>query len=343
MPIRGLHPDIAPNRSGYLAVSPQHSLYWEESGNPDGIPLLYLHGGPGGSSDPKHRRFYDPRQYRIVLFDQRGCGRSRPLASLTDNDTWALVEDIEQLRKALGIERWVVCGGSWGSTLALAYAQNHAHRVRALLLRGLFTFTARELGWLYGGGAARLFPEPWQEFVETIPEAERDDLVGAYYRRLSEPAEIQSPGILRFERFRFARAWSRYECRLSSMHPEPGVLGVCERATFVVPFSRIECHYIHHRGFLEQPDQLITQLPAIADIPMILVHGRYDVVCPLETAWKVAAALPKAELRVVAGAGHSAFEPRMCTALIQAADDIYRMLVSRADADYASQAAACRA
>jgi len=306
------YPDIEPFASGFLRVSDLHEIYWEQSGNPEGKPVLFLHGGPGGGSDPKHRRFFDPATYRIILIDQRGCGRSRPHASLVDNTTWSLVEDIETLRTHLNIDRWQVFGGSWGSTLAVAYAERHPERVMELVLRGIFMFTKPEMEWFYGGGTAALFPDAWADFVAPIPPSERDDIVGAYYRRLTgKDTELQRE---------CATAWSLYECRVATLLPDPAVEGHCEDADFTLPFARIECHYFVNNGFLADANQLIDATAALVDIPCTIVHGRYDAICPLRNAWALHKRLPKSELIIVPDAGHSAFEPGIVSALIEATD-----------------------
>ena len=309
---RSLYPAITPTQSGFLRVSPIHELYWEQSGNPEGKPVVFLHGGPGGGTDPKHRRFFDPERYRIILLDQRGCGRSRPHASLEENTTWALVEDLERLREHLDIERWQVFGGSWGSTLALAYAQRHRERVTELVLRGIFTFTADEVKWFYGGGTATLFPDAWAGFLAAIPEAEHDDLLGAYYRRLTgdDPKE----------RAKCATAWSLYECRVATLLPDPEVEAHCEDPSFTLPFARIECHYFVNEGFLDDHRQLLDGAAALADIPTTIVHGRYDVICPVRNAWRLHKAMPGSRLVIVPDAGHSAFEPGIISALVNATD-----------------------
>lgn len=323
---RGLWPALMPNRSGMLQVSSIHQIYWEESGNPRGVPVLYLHGGPGGGCDPKHRRFYDPRRARIILFDQRGCGRSRPLASVEENTTWELVADIEALRQHLGISQWIVAGGSWGSTLALAYAQCHPERVHGLLLRGVFTFSDPEFDWFLKNGTRRLFPEIWADFVAPIPEQEHDDIVAAYYRRLVLDDPNLSPAQLERQRIHFAEHWSLYECRLASFHSDPSTAIACQRPEFALPFARLECHYLQHRGFLRHHEQLLEDMYKISSLPTFIVHGRYDVICPVENAWRVHKALPHSQLMITPGAGHSAFDSGNLSALIRSADELLNLI-----------------
>lgn len=310
---RTLYPPIEPYASGHLAVGGHHEIYWEQSGNPDGKPALFLHGGPGGGTDPKHRCFFDPEIYRIVLLDQRGCGQSKPHASLENNTTWDLVDDIDKLRGELGIESWLVFGGSWGSTLGIAYAQKHPESVTELVLRGIFMFTKDEMDWFYGGGTATLFPDAWSDFIAPIPESERGDLVNAYHRRLTDSdPKVQA---------KFARAWSLYECRVATLLEDPEIVVHCDDLAFTLPFSRIECHYFVHDGFLEHENQLFEALDRIAHVPTTIVHGRYDVICPVRNAWNLHQRLPKSKLVVVPDAGHSAFEPGIVSALVQATDD----------------------
>lgn len=311
-PLYPFYPDIEPYRADYLAVSATHKLYFEECGNPQGKPVVFLHGGPGGGISPKHRTFFNPQKYRIILFDQRGCGHSIPHASLIDNTTWHLVADMEQLRSFLGIDKWQVFGGSWGSTLALAYAEQYPHRVTELILRGIFTFTQRECDWFYKDGTSRLFPEAWDEFIQLIPEPERDDLVAAYYKRLCSPEKsIQ---------FAAARAWSRWESQVAMLIPSPDLVQHCEDLAFALAFARIECHYFINHGFLHHDSQLIDQLESIRHLPTVIVHGRYDAICPLENAWNVYRKLKNAQFIVVPDAGHSAFEAGIATALVEATD-----------------------
>ena len=308
----GLYPPIEPYHLGRLAVDARHDLYFEQSGNPGGKPVVFLHGGPGGGTDPKHRRFFDPEHYRIILFDQRGCGQSEPFAALEDNTTWHLVDDIEALRVHLGIETWQVFGGSWGSTLAVAYAEAHPERVTELVLRGIFMFTAREAEWFYGRGTRMLFPDAWEAFVSIIPEAERGDIVATYYARLTGDDVAQ--------RAEAARAWSLWESRVATLIADESTLAHCEDPSFTLAFARIECHYFVHGGFLAHEQQLIDDTPKIEHIPTTIVHGRYDVICPLENAWRLHKCLPNSELVIVDDSGHSAFEPGIAAALRDATD-----------------------
>ncbi|MGB6452224.1 MAG: prolyl aminopeptidase [Steroidobacteraceae bacterium] len=313
-PLKRLYPPIEPYASDYLRVSDGHEIYFEESGNPRGKPAVFLHGGPGGGTDPKMRCFFDPRRYRIVLYDQRGCGKSRPHASLTANTTWHLVEDIERLRAHLGIERWLVFGGSWGSTLALAYAQSHPQRVTELVLRGIFLLRRSELDWFYQnpGGAAALYPDLWEHYVEPIPLKERSDLIGAFYRRLTG----DDPQVLR----RAARAWSIWEGATSYLKANRGYIARFDEEAYAAAFARIECHYFTNGGFLRRDDQLLADAGRIRSIPGVIVQGRYDVVCPMRSAWDLHRAWPEADLRIVPDAGHSAFERGITHELIAATD-----------------------
>lgn len=314
-----LYPPIRPYRTGRLRVSALHELYFEESGNPKGKPVVFLHGGPGGGTDARMRRFFNPRRYRIVLFDQRGCGRSTPHASLEDNTTWDLVADIERLREHLGVERWQVFGGSWGSTLALAYAQLHAKRVTELVLRGIFLLRRSELDWFYQSseGAASLFPDLWEQFIAPIPEDERYDMMRAYYRRLTS-------GDAR-ERNAAARTWSIWEGALSFLQSNPSYVAKFKVSAYAAAFARIECHYFVNGGFLDTEDQLLVDVPLMRHIPGVIVQGRYDVVCPMRSAWHLHRAWPKARLVIVPDAGHSALEPGIAKALRQATDAFARM------------------
>jgi proline iminopeptidase len=306
-----LYPPLEPYAVHQLAVDPVHRLYVEECGRPDGIPALFLHGGPGAGCEPAHRRFFDPTRYRIVLFDQRGCGRSIPHAELAANSTWHLVADIERIRVELGIERWLVFGGSWGSTLALAYAETHPERVAALILRGIFLCRDAEIRWFYQEGASWLRPEEWQAFIAPIPPEERDDLLGAYHRRLIGDDE----GVRR----EAARAWSLWEGRTATLLPNADVQAHFADSRVALSLARIECHYFVNRAFLE-PDQLRRDAGRLAGIPGVIVQGGYDIICPARSAWELHQAWPGAELRMVADAGHSAFEPGIRRALVAATD-----------------------
>ena len=311
---RGAYPLIEPFRTGFLRVSDVHEIYFEESGNPDGKPAVFLHGGPGGGTDPKMRTFFDPKVYRIVLFDQRGCGKSRPHASLVDNTTWHLVEDMEKLREHLGIKRWLVFGGSWGSTLALAYAQTHPDQVTELVLRGIFLLRKWEIDWFYQrpDGAGALYPDLREKYVATIPVAERSDMVRAYYERLTS----EDPQVMR----QAARTWSIWEGATSFLRLNPEYIAKFQEDDYAAAFARIECHYFIHNGFFKTNNQLIEQVGKIRKIPAVIVQGRYDVVCPVKSAWDLHCAWPEADLRIVADAGHSAFEPGNMHELISATD-----------------------
>ena len=309
---RTLYPELAPYETGSLRVSPIHTLYYEQSGNPRGIPAVFLHGGPGGGTSPNMRRFFDPARYRIVLFDQRGCGRSTPRAELVDNTTRHLVADIESLRRHLAIERWLVFGGSWGSTLALAYAQAHAERVTALVLRGIFLLRRFELEWFYQRGASLMFADAFEKYVAPIPEVERGDLMSAYYRRLTHP-----DGAVRLAA---ARAWSVWEGRTSFLLENPSYVSAFDEDEHALEFARIECHYFVHGGFFRNEDQLLEDAHRLAAVPGTIVQGRYDVVCPMRSAWDLHRAWPQAELKIVPDAGHSAFEAGNTHELVEATD-----------------------
>jgi proline iminopeptidase len=310
-PRRSFYPEIEPYRTDRLRVSEVHELYFEESGNPKGKPVLFVHGGPGFGCEPKQRRFFDPQAYRIVLFDQRGCGKSTPHASLVDNTTWHLVDDIEALRTHLGIEAWQVFGGSWGSTLALAYAQAHPSRVTALVLRGIFLLRKQEIDWFYQRGASALFPDAWEKYLEAIPEAEHGDLLRAYHRRLT--------GDDAAERQRAARAWSVWEGSTSCLLPNEELIAKTAGDAFSLAFARIECHYFVNGAFLKGRE-LLANVDKIRHIPAVIVQGRYDVVCPMESAWALHRAWPEAAFRVVSDAGHSANEPGNLHELMEATD-----------------------
>ncbi len=303
-----MFPAIEPYRQGRLKVSALHTLYFEECGNPKGRPLVFLHGGPGGGCDATQRRYFDPRKWRIVLFDQRGCGRSRPHAELRDNTTWDLVADIERLRAHLGIDTWLVFGGSWGSTLALAYAETFPARVRALVLRGIFLLRASEVAWFYQDGASQLYPDAWEAYIEAIPKRERVDLLAAYYKRLTS----RDPAV----RHRAARAWSIWEASTSKLVTDTSLVKKFAGSRFAEAFARIEAHYFVNRGFFARDDQLLRDAKRIRHIPGVIVQGRYDVVCPMRSAWDLHRAWPEAELVVVPDAGHSMSEDGIRAALI---------------------------
>jgi len=315
--MRGLYPEIEPTRQWRLAVDEPHELYIEECGNPDGIPVLFLHGGPAGGCVPYHRRFFDPAVYRIILFDQRGAGQSTPHAELEGNTSQALVADIEAIREKLAIEQWLVFGGSWGSTLALLYAQAHPLRVSGLILRGIFLCRPEDIHWFYQQGASRLFPEYWEQYLAPVPEAERGDMVSAYYRLLTsddEPTRLEA-----------ARAWSLWEGHTISLLPCKETEQTFAAAKFALAMARIECHYFMNQSFLED-NQILNNVDKIADIPAIIVHGRYDVVCPVDQALALHAAWPQAELQVIANAGHAASEPGIIDALVSATRDMARRI-----------------
>lgn len=308
---RGLYPPIEANRNGFLDVGDGHRLYYEECGNPAGKPAIFLHGGPGGGCTPNTRRFWNPDVYRIILFDQRGSGRSSPHASLQNNTTWDLVNDIEILRAALAIDRWQVFGGSWGSTLALAYAQTHPERVTEMVLRGIFLLRKQEIDWFFQHGASELFPDRWEHFLAPIPKSERGDMLNAYHRRLtSEDGE---------RRMAAARAWSTWEGSTSTLLPDEAMAAEFGSDDMAEALARIECHYFVNNGFLSE-NQLIDNIDRIRHIPGVIVQGRYDVVCPAVSAWELSRAWPEADLRIVADAGHSAFEPGNTHELIMATD-----------------------
>ncbi|RMF07841.1 MAG: prolyl aminopeptidase [Candidatus Neomarinimicrobiota bacterium] len=307
-----LFPPIEPYREFFLPVSELHTIHVEEAGNPDGAPVVFLHGGPGGGIEPVYRQYFHPEKYRIILFDQRGCGQSTPFASLEENTTWDLVEDIEKIRRHLGIDRWVVFGGSWGSTLALAYAETHPDSVKALVLRGIFLLRQRELDWFYQDGANHLFPDAWEEFLAPIPPERRGNLLESYYEYLTSADKSV--------RQTAATAWSVWEGSTSKLIPDEGLRERFAESEFSEAFSRIECHYFYHKGWFEPEDQLLQNVDRIRSIPATIVQGRYDVVCPLETAWELHKAWPEAEFHIVKDAGHSVTEPGIRSLLIEATE-----------------------
>ncbi len=307
---RELFPEITPYETGALPLGGDHVMYWEQSGNPDGAPVLFLHGGPGAGTTATHRRFFDPHYYRIILFDQRGAGKSTPSAAVEANTTAHLITDIEILRETLEVENWLVFGGSWGSTLALAYAQAHAQRCRGLILRGIFLCGTEEVDWfLHGMG--RFFPEAWRRFAEGVPEAERSDLLAAYRRRLedSDP-EVNLPA---------ARIWAAYEAACSTLRPNGDAVAAMGDGAGALALARLEAHYLAHNAFLEEGN-LLANIDAIRHLPGVIVQGRYDMVCPPTTADRLAQAWPEARYEIVSDAGHSALEPGIRAALLKATE-----------------------
>jgi proline iminopeptidase len=309
LPMSRLFPPIEPFRTHSVAVSRRHTLYVEECGRPDGLPVVFVHGGPGAGCETYHRQFFNPDIYRIILFDQRGCGRSLPHAELTGNNTQALVMDMETIRVMLGIDHWIVFGGSWGSTLGLVYAETHPSRVLGLILRGIFLCRPRDIHWFYQEGASFLLPDYWQDYLQPIPAAERDHLVKAYYRRLTGDDELT--------RMAAAKAWSVWEGRASTLLPRDSVVGHFSNPFTALSLARLECHYFMHDSFLE-PDQILHDASRLHDIPGVIVHGRYDLVCPIEQAWSLHKAWPQARLEIIADAGHSATEEGIVDALVTA-------------------------
>lgn len=306
----GLYPPIQPFRQGMLRVSPRHEIHFEECGNRDGKPVLIVHGGPGGGSNATMRRFHDPAHYRIVLFDQRGCGRSTPHASLDDNTTWHLVADMEQLREHLGIARWQLMGGSWGSTLSLAYAQRHPERVIDLVLRGIFLLRRAELDWFYQEGCSWLFPDAFDAYIRVIPSSERGNMIEAYYRRLTH----RDPNV----QLEAARAWSVWEGTTLSLHQDPERIKLFSADAYAIAFARIECHYFVNGGFFARDDELLAGADRLQGIPGTIVHGRYDVVTPLKSAFDLKKVWPDADLRIVPDAGHAMTEPGIIHELVSA-------------------------
>ncbi|XP_053374446.1 probable proline iminopeptidase isoform X2 [Mercenaria mercenaria] len=309
---RAMYPEIEPYDTGMLKVSDIHQVYYEQSGNKTGNPVIFLHGGPGGGTSPRDRTFFDPEAYRIVLMDQRGAGKSTPPAELRENTTWDLVADIEKLREKLGIEKWVVFGGSWGSTLSLAYAETHPKRVKALVLRGIFTLRRSEVLWFNQEGANFILPDIFEEYIKPIPQVERCDLIGAFYRRLTSGDEKVQ--------LECAKAWSKWEMATSRLYLDPQYMARAEADTWALQFARIECHYFVNGGFFEEDDQLLANVDKIRHIPTTIVQGRYDLVCPMDTAWKLHKAFPEADFHIVPDAGHSNKEPGTQSKLLDACD-----------------------
>lgn len=315
--MRTLFAPIEAYKKHSLQVSDLHKIYFEESGNPQGTPILFLHGGPGGGTEPDHRRLYDPNLFRIIMVDQRGCGLSTPFAELRENTTWDLINDLEQVRNLLGVERWLIHGGSWGSTLALVYAINHPSRVRGLILRGVFLCTRKELLWFYQEGASWIFPEAWEPYEAFIPENERNDMIGAYYRRLNaeDPKVVLEAALL----------WSRWEASTSKLIPSSIFIQKYENPQKALPFARIEAHYFQHGAFLPTDNYILENASALKEIPCQIVHGRYDVVCPIKNAWDLHKHLPLSELHITSDAGHSIFEPGNLSAVIEACEKLQKL------------------
>ena len=314
-----LYPELKPYQRHSLKVSELHELYIDEAGNPDGIPVLFVHGGPGGGCDGSSRRFYDPALYRIVTFDQRGCGRSTPHGELSDNTTQDLIADMEAIRVHLGIDSWVLFGGSWGSTLSLLYAQHYPQRVMALVLRGIFLCRQCDFDWLYKDGANRIFPDYWEEFIKPIPQSERGDLAQAYNSRLLGDDELLRMGV--------AKAWSAWEGNCSKLRPSPTALAKFTKPHNALALARIETHYFVNKGFIDE-NYILNNMQSIKDIPGRIVHGRYDMVCPLDNALRLHQQWPNSELVIERDAGHSASEPGTVDALIRVVADIAQQLKS---------------
>ncbi len=311
-PQNWLYPRIEPYFTGTLAVSPIHTLYYEESGNPNGKPVIFIHGGPGGGAGPEDRRFFDPKAYRIILMDQRGAGKSLPAASLDENTTWDLVADIEKLRSHLKLEKWMVFGGSWGSTLALTYAIKHPTRVTELVLRGIFMIRKKEIDWYYQEGANAIYPDAWESYRDAIPESERGDFVKAYYARLTSA----DPKV----RMAAAVPWTTWEMATSRLYTTPEMLASLVTDDFAIKFARIECHYFINKGFFDEDGWILKNIDTIRHIPAVIVQGRYDVVCPAMSAWELSKAWPEAKLVITPDAGHAAREPGNARALVSATD-----------------------
>jgi proline iminopeptidase len=309
---RTLYPEIEPFASGFMSTDGEHKIYYEESGSPDGKPVLVLHGGPGGAVNPTMRRYFDPARYRIIMFDQRGCGKSKPNASLENNTTWDLIEDIERLRERCGVEKWSVFGGSWGSTLSLAYAITHPERAESLILRGIFLLTKKELHWFYQDGASMIFPDAWEAFLKPIPEAERGDLMAAYHKRLVSDDEAV--------RNEAAVAWSSWEGDTVSVEGPSARPEKFAEPEFAVAFARIECHYFTNGGFFPEDGWILNNVERIRHIPTWIAQGRFDVVTPMSGAWALHRAFPEARLDLIGDAGHASSEPGIVDSLIRATD-----------------------
>jgi len=316
--LKNLYPPINPYNHGHLNVSEIHSIYFEECGNPEGTPVIFLHGGPGGGLSLEYRRFFDPKKWRIVLIDQRGSGKSTPFAELKENTTWDLVSDIEKIRNHLKIDKWHVFGGSWGSTLSLTYAIKHPNQCLGLILRGIFLLRKKEIQWFYQEGCSKIFPDAWEKYLAPIPPIEREDLVSAYYERLtSDDKKLTGQA---------ARAWSVWEASTSKLSQSKKLMEHFDQESFAIAFARIECHYFINKGFFTDDNWILNNATSISHLPISIVHGRYDVVCPLESAWDLKKMLPNAELYIEENSGHSAREPEITSRLLQLTDkfvDLY--------------------
>lgn len=317
--MREFYPPIAPYQTSHLKVSTIHEIYFEQVGNPRGTPILFLHGGPGGGINEDHRRYFDPQHYRIILFDQRGAGKSRPHAELVENTTWELVSDIEKLRAYLGISKWIVFGGSWGSTLALTYSIQHPDQVAGLVLRGIFLCRRSELLWFYQEGASQIFPDFWEDYFNLIPHEERGDLMAAYYKRVTHPDYSV--------RLQAAKVWSKWEAATSSLHVSQKAIHDFDDPDQALAFARIECHYFVNRAFFPTDNYILENIAKIRHIPGKIIQGRYDVVCPARSAWDLHRAWPEADFQFIPDSGHAAGEPGTRSALIQATDDFRRILI----------------
>lgn len=313
--VRTYYPEIEPFNSFYLKTSDLHTIYVEQAGNPNGIPVVFVHGGPGGGLESTHRRYFDPAKWRVILFDQRGCGKSTPNASLQQNTTWDLVDDMERIREKLNMKHWHVFGGSWGSTLALAYAETHPERVKSLVLRGIFLVRKQEIDWFYQYGASEIYPDAWEGFLAPIPESERYNLLEAYHKRLM--LEKPDPDI--------TKAWSIWEGRTSKLRPDQKIVDNFAKIEFSNAFARIECHYFYNGGFFDEDGWLLKNVDRIRHIPGIIVQGRYDMPCPVRSAWDLHRAWPESKLVIVDDAGHAASELGNTHALIEATDYFARM------------------
>lgn len=312
-----LYPVIKENRHFFLKADDVHEIYVEESGNPDGEPVVYLHGGPGAGSNPMQRRLFNPEKYRIILFDQRGCGRSRPHASLENNTTQHLIEDMEMIREHLGISKWIVAGGSWGSTLSLVYAQAYPERVKGLIVRGIFLATQAEMNWLYQQGASQFFPEHWQDFIASVPEAERDNMLQAYHRLLTGDNDLI--------KMRAAKNWSAWEAHAATLLPSTEMIKFSADPHTALSLARIETHYFVNNSFIEE-GVILARAERIAHIPAYIVHGRYDMICQLQRAYDLHQVLPMSELLIVQAAGHVVSEPGIGAALVTASDGLLRRI-----------------